>query len=323
MHTDASFPIHTSFHCSRVTSKTTFSWNMSSDIRGSIMYQKHTKNQQQSNNKESRHPKHYLYCIWLHSLSHQPLVLNMLFEVATFICFLFAKLPRPVIMCSLRFPLLSTELTEWWWWWWCWGDVRMCCCGKPLSVALSPSCLFPPPSAPIPLLLTMLHIINQLWVGLPCKYPNESSFIKWLNGPDKSPNEEINNSVIVTLLILIRSSCSALIPAKKRPFFTVFSSACQQCCRFFFCPWSFEINDVLLSAVSWKAQKPFAICGTPARDAALTPSRCLPWRTSWFPNAVYLFLPPQFSILISSLLLIFLLLRCYFGNNLTLGGSFC
>lgn len=101
-------------------------------------------------------------------------------------------------------------------------------------MALSPSCLFPPPSAPIPLLLTMLHIINQLWVGLPCKYPNESSFIKWLNGPDKSPNEEINNSVIVTLLILIRSSCSALIPAKRKPFFTAFSSACQHCCSFFF-----------------------------------------------------------------------------------------
>lgn len=27
------------------------------------------------------------------------------------------------------------------------GDVRMCCCGKPLSMALSPSCLYPPPSA--------------------------------------------------------------------------------------------------------------------------------------------------------------------------------
>lgn len=70
-------------------------------------------------------------------------------------------------------------------------------------------------------------------MGLPCKYPNESSFIKWLNGPDKSPNEEINNSVIVTLLILIRPSCSALIPAKRRSFFTAFSSACQHCCRFF------------------------------------------------------------------------------------------
>lgn len=114
------------------------------------------------------------------------------------------------------------------------GDVGMCCCVKPLSMPPSPSCLFPPPSAPIPLLLTMLHIINQLWVGLPCKYPNESSFIKWLNGPDKSPNEEINNSVIVTVLILIRPSCSALIPAKRRPFFTVFSSACQHCCRVFF-----------------------------------------------------------------------------------------
>lgn len=92
------------------------------------------------------------------------------------------------------------------------------------------------PSAVLPLplispLLTMLHMINQLRVGLPCKYPNESSFIKWLNGPDKSPNEEINNSVIVTLLILIRPSCSALTPARRRPFFTVLSSACQHCCR--------------------------------------------------------------------------------------------
>lgn len=81
-------------------------------------------------------------------------------------------------------------------------------------------------------------------MGLPCKYPNESSFIKWLNGPDKSPNEEINNSVIVTLLILIRPSCSALIPAKRKSFFTAFSSACQHCCRFFL-PLSFEINCVL------------------------------------------------------------------------------
>lgn len=129
------------------------------------------------------------------------------------------------------------------------GDVGLCCCVEPLSMPPSPSCLFPPPSAPIPLLLTMLHIINQLWVGLPCKYPNESSFIKWLNGADKSPNEEINNSVIVTVLILIRPSCSALIRAKRRPFFTVFSSACQHCCRFFFCPWSFVINCV--SVDSW------------------------------------------------------------------------
>ncbi len=193
------------------------------------------KQLQQSNNKEWRHPTRCLHCIWLHSLHQSPTTgLNMLFKVATFIC-LFAKLPRPVFMYCLWFSLLTTELTDWWWWWW-WcsgGDVGMCCCGKPLSMALSPSCLFPPPSAPIPLLLTMLHIINQLWVGLPCKYPNESSFIKWLNGPDKSPNEEINNSVIVTLLILIRSSCSALIPARRRPFFTVFSFACQHCCRFF------------------------------------------------------------------------------------------
>lgn len=120
----------------------------------------------------------------------------------------------------------------------------------------------PPPSAPIPLLLTMLHIINQLWVGLPCKYPNESSFIKWLNGPDKSPNEEINNSVIVTLLILIRPSCSALIPAKRKSFFTVFSSACQHCCRFLFflfCPWSLVMNCALLSVVSWKDEKAIVI----------------------------------------------------------------
>lgn len=144
----------------------------------------------------------------------------MLFKVATFIC-LFANSPRLVLMC-----FLGTADDDG-------GDWGGCCCVKPLSMPPWPSCLFPPPSAPIPLLLTMLHIINQLWVGLPCKQPNESSFIKWLNGPDKSPNEEINNSVIVTVLILIRPSCSALIPAKRRPFFTVFSSACQHCCSFF------------------------------------------------------------------------------------------
>lgn len=66
----------------------------------------------------------------------------------------------------------------------------------------------PPASLCVPLLLTTMHIINQLRVGLRCKYPNESSFITWLNGPDNGPNEEINNSVIVTLLILIRPSCS-------------------------------------------------------------------------------------------------------------------
>ena len=117
------------------------------------------------------------------------------------------------------------------------GDVRMCCCVKPLSIALSPSCLFPPPSVLIPLLLTMLHIINQLRVGLPCKYPNESSFIKWLNGPDKSPNEEINNSVIVTLLILIRPSCSALIRLREGHFlpYSVLRVSTVVGC-FFFCP---------------------------------------------------------------------------------------
>ncbi len=144
-------------------------------------------------------------------------------------------------------------------------------------MAPSPSCLFPPPSAPIPLLLTMLHIINQLWVGLPCKYPNESSFIKWLNGPDKSPNEEINNSVIVTLLILIRPSCSALIPAKRRPFFTTFSSACQHCCRFF----SF------LEALWWIVCCCLLFLGKMKRHLQSV-RRCdaetlLPWRTSFVP----------------------------------------
>lgn len=52
----------------------------------------------------------------------------------------------------------------------------------------------------------LLQVINEQRVGLPRKWPNESSFIKQLNGPDKSPNEEINNSVIVTLLTLIRPS---------------------------------------------------------------------------------------------------------------------
>lgn len=118
-----------------------------------------------------------------------------------------------------------------------------------------------PPWAPLPLLLTMLHIINQQRVGLPCKYPNESSFIKWLNGPDKSPNEEINNSVIVTLLTLIRPSCSAVTPAWRRPFFIVLSSACQHCCSFFFCPVSFEINCLLLSVGSRKDEKPLASVG--------------------------------------------------------------
>lgn len=72
-----------------------------------------------------------------------------------------------------------------------------------------------------PLILTLLHVINQPREGLPCKYPNESSFIKGLNGPDKSPNEEINSSMIVTLRILIRFACSALNPTKRKPFFTV------------------------------------------------------------------------------------------------------
>lgn len=140
----------------------------------------------------------------------------------------------------------------------------------------------PPPSAPIPLLLTMLHIINQLWVGLPCKYPNESSFIKWLNGPDKSPNEEINNSVIVTLLILIRPSCSALIPAKRRSFFTVFSSACQHCCRFFFfsffCPWSFVMNCALLLSLFLGKMKRL-LWSVGRLDAAVRPRHCFPWCT--------------------------------------------
>lgn len=98
----------------------------------------------------------------------------------------------------------------------------------------------------------MLHIINQARLGLPCKYPNESSFIKWLNGPDKSPNEEINNSVIVTLLILIRGCCSTLIPPK--PLFTALTSARQHSSGFL---WSrtYEINGLLLSVVSWKDQK--------------------------------------------------------------------
>lgn len=95
--------------------------------------------------------------------------------------------------------------------------------------------------------------------SVPCQYSNESSFIKWLNGPDKSPNEEINNSVIVAVLILIRSSCSALIPARRVTFVTVFSSACQHCCSFFSFPFIFEINDVPLEtskAVSRVLQYP-------------------------------------------------------------------
>lgn len=159
------------------------------------------------------------------SITHQPRALNVLFKSAAFIC-LFAKLPRPVFMCRGHRAYRRMMVTMRLW------DVLLWKASQRGLVVLPP--LPPPPSAPIPLLLTMLHIINQLWVGLPCKYPNESSFIKWLNGPDKSPNEEINNSVIVTLLILIRPSCSALIPAKRRSFFTVFSSACQHCCRFFF-----------------------------------------------------------------------------------------
>lgn len=146
----------------------------------------------------------------------------MFFRVATFIC-LFANVHTSLLMCSLYVPSQTQSLQT---------HSDECDSGwnvlffplKPLSVA--PVVLLP--LSHLPLLLTMLHIINQLWVGLPCKYPNESSFIKWLNGPDKSPNEEINNSVIVTVLILIRSSCSALIPAKQRSFFTVLSSACQQ-----------------------------------------------------------------------------------------------
>lgn len=139
----------------------------------------------------------------------------------------------------------------------------------------------PPPSAPIPLLLTMLHIINQLWVGLPCKYPNESSFIKWLNGPDKSPNEEINNSVIVTLLILIRPSCSALIPAKRRSFFTVFSSACQHCCRFFFFLFSvLEASWCIVRCCLLFLGKMKRLLWSVGRlDAAVRPRHCFPWCT--------------------------------------------
>lgn len=134
----------------------------------------------------------------------------------------------------------------------------------------------------------MLHMINQLRVGLPCKYPNESSFIKWLNGPDKSPNEEINNSVIVTLLILIRPSCSALTPARRRPFFTVLSSACQHCCRFFFSPPVLEALWWIAGCCLlffWKRWKGF--CGL--LDAVALPEDwgCSPWHTLWFPVVVY------------------------------------
>lgn len=49
--------------------------------------------------------------------------------------------------------------------------------------------------------------------------PNESSFLKSLNGPDKKSNEEINNSAIVVLLILIDPGCWGWDPAKRGPFF--------------------------------------------------------------------------------------------------------
>lgn len=50
--------------------------------------------------------------------------------------------------------------------------------------------------------------------------PNESSFLTSLNGPDKNSNEEINNSAIVVLLILIVSGCRGWDSAKREPFFT-------------------------------------------------------------------------------------------------------
>lgn len=56
--------------------------------------------------------------------------------------------------------------------------------------------------------------------GITCKSPNEGSSVKRLNGPDKSPNEEINNWVVVALLILIRRFHAAPIPAGTRSFFT-------------------------------------------------------------------------------------------------------
>lgn len=49
---------------------------------------------------------------------------------------------------------------------------------------------------------------------------NESSFLTSLNGPDKKSNEEINNSAIVVLLILIDPGCWGRDPAKRESFFT-------------------------------------------------------------------------------------------------------
>lgn len=49
---------------------------------------------------------------------------------------------------------------------------------------------------------------------------NESSFLTSLNGPDKKSNEEINNSAIVVLLILIDPGCWVRDPAKRESFFT-------------------------------------------------------------------------------------------------------
>lgn len=200
--------------------------NTTSDIKVPKRTKKAPKPASTKQQQSHLRPKHYLNCIWLQRLHHSP---TASFECAFQISRLHLFICKIAYACVHVSGPQSVQTDD--------GDDETVGCVVVESLSAwprRPPASSPPPSAPIPLLLTMLHIINQLWVGLPCKYPNESSFIKWLNGPDKSPNEEINNSVIVTLLILIRPSCSALIPAKRRSFFTVFSSACQHCCRFFF-----------------------------------------------------------------------------------------
>ncbi len=66
-------------------------------------------------------------------------------------------------------------------------------------------------------ILTMLHIIIKGGEVL-LQVANESSFLTSLNGPDKKSNEEINNSAIVVLLILIDPGCWGLGSVKRGPF---------------------------------------------------------------------------------------------------------
>lgn len=90
-------------------------------------------------------------------------------------------------------------------------------------------------STPPPLLhLSIGRVAPYKSAWRSCKSPNESSSVKWLNGPDKSPNEEINNWVVGALLILIRRFQGATIPARTRPFFTARRSARQQLLEDFF-----------------------------------------------------------------------------------------